>query len=191
MLAKTRTLGLALALALGSLGCTGYIRGSATATTPTLVLVDTGVWVIEDYDEPVFYTDGYYWRFRSGIWYRSYAYNEGWVTVSVVPMGLRRIDRPTRYVHYTAAPQAQRRRGPPDHAPAHGVRGTQPGHHREEARGLAPDRGVDANPGRDHRVKPDKGKPDKDQDKEKGQDRDRDRGRDSDSDSERGGPHKR
>ena len=57
----------------------GY-SGTVTATTvaPDLVYVSPGVQVIADYDEPVFYTDGYYWREMNGTWYRSSYHTHGW-----------------------------------------------------------------------------------------------------------------
>jgi len=143
MLAQARTVGLLLAVAIGaSSGCVARVHGSARTTAvveaePSLVLVD-GVWVVEDYDEPVFYDEGFYWRFYGGVWYRSSVHHGNWVRVDVVPGRVRAIDRPTRFVRFRAAANAQKRRGPPprgeggggppDHAPAHGVRGDQPGH---------------------------------------------------------------
>ena len=54
---------------------------------PTLVEVDADVWVVRDYDYPVYYTSGFYWVYRDGIWWRSDMYDKGWakVEVSVVP----------------------------------------------------------------------------------------------------------
>jgi len=88
-------------------GCTGSgtvaYRGSASATIvaeqPDLVYVSPGVQVIADYDEPVFYTDNYYWRYNSGVWYRSHTYTGGWAYASP-PRALVRIDRPYAYVRY-------------------------------------------------------------------------------------------
>jgi hypothetical protein len=149
MLAQARTVGLLLAVATGaSSGCVARVHGRASTTVvaeaePSLVLVD-GVWVVEDYDEPVFYDEGYYWRFYGGVWYRSNVHTGNWIRIDVVPNRVRAIDRPTRFVRFHAAANMQKRRGPPrgndgptsdmdrrgppDHAPAHGVRGDQPGH---------------------------------------------------------------
>ncbi len=133
MFAQARTVGLLLAVATGATsGCVARVHGSARTTAvveaePSLVLVD-GVWVVEDYDEPVFYDEGFYWRFYGGVWYRSGVHHGNWVRVDVVPVRVRSIDRPTRFVRYRAPANAEKRRGPPDHAPAHGVRGDQPGH---------------------------------------------------------------
>jgi hypothetical protein len=67
---------------------------------PDLVDVGGGVQVIADYDEPVFYTDNFYWRFYGGSWYRSNVYNGGWSVYNDVPHSVRRIDRPSTYVRY-------------------------------------------------------------------------------------------
>jgi hypothetical protein len=86
--------------------CTGggavRYSGQATVYTPTLVTVEPGVQVVADYDEPVFYSEGAYWRYTSGVWYRSPYYDRAWVRVETVPYSVRRIDRPERYVHYRA-----------------------------------------------------------------------------------------
>lgn len=85
-------------------GCagTGEVRYTATAdvSTPALVEVQPGVQVVRDYDEPVFYSEGVYWRYNGGVWYRSPTYNRGWIRVEAPPVAIRRVDRPERYVHY-------------------------------------------------------------------------------------------
>ncbi|HET7502736.1 MAG TPA: hypothetical protein VFK02_17060, partial [Kofleriaceae bacterium] len=55
---------------------------------------------VADYDEPVFYTDGFYWRFYNGGWYRSNNYATGWYYYERPPVAVLQIDRPTAYVHY-------------------------------------------------------------------------------------------
>jgi len=83
-----------------------------TSYEPDLVDVGGGVRVIADYDEPIFYTDNFYWRFYGGTWYRSSVYNGGWVVYNDVPYSVRRIDRPHAYVRYRPSgyvPRAQRR----------------------------------------------------------------------------------
>ena len=129
-----------LAAAVGAGGCyasagysTGYSAGyvapapapapvyttntTATVTVdtyqPDLVDVGGGVQVIADYDEPVFYTDNYYWRFYGGTWYRSNVYNGGWTVYSDVPYSVRRIDRPTAYVRYRPSGYVPRARREP------------------------------------------------------------------------------
>jgi hypothetical protein len=67
--------------------------------------------VVEDYDEPVFYADGYFWLYRDG-WYRSSNYSGGWVRFQSVPQVVLRIERPRAYVHYRASAGARVRQGP-------------------------------------------------------------------------------
>ena len=66
------------AVIFGAAGC------YATATTadpygPDLVYAGPGVQVIADYNEPIFYSEGLYWRYYGGAWYRSSYYTGGWV----------------------------------------------------------------------------------------------------------------
>ena len=82
---------------------TGSARYSASATMPTMVYVSPGVQVIEDYDEPVFYSSNVYWRYNGGVWYQSRAYTGGWVRVSTPPAAIVRIQQPAMYVHYRAS----------------------------------------------------------------------------------------
>jgi hypothetical protein len=85
---------------LSSLGCTtrvygrGYARGAvrysapvAFVQAPDLVYVEPGVYVVRDYGDAVYYSDGYYWSSRGGVWYRTAHWNDPWVTVhmNVVP----------------------------------------------------------------------------------------------------------
>ena len=120
---------LAVAAAGGCYASAGYSTGYVapapvyTTTTQAMVSVDTyqpdlvdvggGVQVIADYDEPVFYTDNFYWRFYGGTWYRSNAYNSGWVVYNDVPYSVRRIDRPTAYVRYRPTGYVPRERREP------------------------------------------------------------------------------
>ena len=92
------------AAALGA-GCYGTTSGAVEYSggvgvyTPDLVYVSPGVSVIADYDEPIFYSDGYYWRNDGGAWYRSGYYNGGWVSASA-PYAVVSIGNPYGYVHY-------------------------------------------------------------------------------------------
>jgi hypothetical protein len=67
---------------------------------PQMEVVAPGVQVISDYDYPVFYSDGYYWRNDGGLWYRSGFYNRGWAVSYGVPVGIRGIGHPEMYAHY-------------------------------------------------------------------------------------------
>jgi hypothetical protein len=93
-------------LAATAAACTAQGRVGYTASynvaTPDLVYVSPGVYVIADYDYPVFYSNNVYWRYDSGVWYRSRRYDGGWTVSYDVPVAVRRIDRPHAYVHYRA-----------------------------------------------------------------------------------------
>jgi len=104
---------LSAALAVAALGgCYGEVgysagytaapaaSGEAYVATPDLVAVSPGVQVVADYDEPVFYTDGFYWRYYDGYWYRSNNYATGWYYYERPPEVVLRIDRPYAYAHY-------------------------------------------------------------------------------------------
>jgi hypothetical protein len=90
-------------------GCTasGSARYSASATMPSLVYIGPGVQVIEDYNEPVFYSSNVYWRYNGGIWYQSRTYTGGWVRVTTPPAAIVRIQQPSMYVHYRASARGQ------------------------------------------------------------------------------------
>jgi hypothetical protein len=87
-------------------GCAAGIGYTATVSNdgsgPDLVYAAPGVQVIADYDEPIFYTDSFYWRFYGGGWYRSSYYNRGWV-YATPPVAVLRIDRPHAFIHYRPA----------------------------------------------------------------------------------------
>jgi hypothetical protein len=112
--------GLTIGLGIGASSCAGggevQVRSTATYDAgPRLVAIGPDLWVIEDYDRPVFYSDGYYWLHSRGFWYRSSYHTGGWVQARprALPRALYRIDRPTRYVRYRARSNARVRRGPP------------------------------------------------------------------------------
>ncbi len=82
-------------------GCIVHGRvGARVEAEPAMVEVSPGVMVIEDYDEPVFYSDGYYWLYSDGIWLRSSYHNGGWVRWNNVPRGIVSIRSPRAYVRY-------------------------------------------------------------------------------------------
>jgi hypothetical protein len=97
---------LLIAAAFGMLmgGCVVRARTGVYADAeyqqPELVYVSPGVQVVYDYNEPVFYSEGFYWRWYGGVWYRSGYYNRGWVHVGTVPTYVARINNPHYYVHY-------------------------------------------------------------------------------------------
>jgi len=98
---RARVLTVAAALFGGAVAVTGCYATATTADPygPDLVYAAPGVQVIADYNEPIFYSDGLYWRYYGGAWYRSSYYTGGWVYARP-PVAVMRIDRPTAYVHY-------------------------------------------------------------------------------------------
>ena len=68
---------------------------------PPLVPVEGDVYVVRDYDQPVYYVDDSYWHVRGGTWYRANSWNDSWVRVGVSIVPPRIIERDhRRYVHY-------------------------------------------------------------------------------------------
>jgi len=80
-------------------GCAVRAAGTYTAE-PEMVYLDDNVYVLADYPEPVFYSEGLYWRYYGGVWYRSRVHTGSWVRVHQVPRQIVRIDRPQTYVRY-------------------------------------------------------------------------------------------
>src|SRR4029079_3603115 len=87
------------------LGLAGACTGSGEVTysgqvaAPQLVEISPGVQVVADYDEPIFYSDNYYWRQRDGVWFRSRVHTGGWVQYDA-PQAVVSIREPSMYVHY-------------------------------------------------------------------------------------------
>src|SRR5262249_43061779 len=48
---------------------------------PPLVVVSPGVQVVPEYEEEVFFVDGWYWHRSGPYWYRTRDYRGGWVVV--------------------------------------------------------------------------------------------------------------
>jgi hypothetical protein len=78
----------------------GEVRATYTAPSPRLVWVSPGIWVVADYEHPVFYDSGYYWMYSDGVWLRSDHYAGTFVRVAVIPPVLLHIHRPQVYVRY-------------------------------------------------------------------------------------------
>lgn len=101
-----RTILISALFATAAAGCyseepdVAYAGGAYGNGAPGLVEVSPGVQVISDYDYPVFYSDGFYWRYDGGLWYQSGYYNRGWGVAYNVPYGVRGIRDPGRYAHY-------------------------------------------------------------------------------------------
>jgi hypothetical protein len=139
---------IALGLTFTVTGCvlhgTTRVHGHAQVEPPELVYVSPGVQVVYDYHEPVFYTDGFYWRYHSGVWYRSSYHSHGWVRHARVPRTIARIDRPNTYVRYRGNARGHTR-----------VRSAPPPRHSTPARRTPPPRHSPARPEvRDHRGAP-------------------------------------
>ena len=100
---------LLMALALGTsalvagAGCATSGRATYAVSTgytaPELAYVSPGVYVVADYNEPVFYSNNQYWRYDSGRWYTSRYHTGGW-RYATAPRALYTIDRPYAYVRY-------------------------------------------------------------------------------------------
>nr|HEX4313537.1 hypothetical protein [Kofleriaceae bacterium] len=108
MLTKPLHAILAGALALGGCYAEAETPGAevtyAGPANPELVDAGDGVQVIADYNEPIFFADGFYWHSSGGHWYRSHDYRRGWVEArGGVPGHVARIDHPERFRHYRPA----------------------------------------------------------------------------------------
>jgi hypothetical protein len=75
-----------------------YVDGN-----PDLVEVQPGVQVVYDADEPIFFTDGFYWRQNNGVWFSSRTYGGGWGRYDGVPMRFRGNFNVHAYSHYHPA----------------------------------------------------------------------------------------
>lgn len=69
------------------------------AEAPHMVVVTPGVQVVEDYDQEVFFVDGFYWSRSGDRWYRSQDHNGNWMVVSAPPARLVTY-RPGQFRHY-------------------------------------------------------------------------------------------
>jgi hypothetical protein len=70
---------------------------------PPLVVVSPGVYVVEDYDQEVFFVDGWYWSRHGEVWYRTRDHRGSWVAAPprFVPVKLAHVP-PGRYRHFHA-----------------------------------------------------------------------------------------
>jgi hypothetical protein len=101
---------LVAAAALAS-ACTGSAQVHSTAEVayvqPQLVEVEPGVQVVADYDQPVFFSEGAYWRYEGGVWYQSRYHDRAWVRVEAPPVAVRHVEHPEVYVHYRGRAEAR------------------------------------------------------------------------------------
>ncbi len=90
---------LVLALALSAVATPAHagaqvsIQLNLPAVLPPLVVVQPGVQVVQDYDEEIFFTGGFYWVRRDGYWYRAVDPRARWYYVSpaAVPVVIARM----------------------------------------------------------------------------------------------------
>ena len=70
---------------------------------PPLVVVSPGIQVVPEYEQEVFFVDGWYWCRSGPYWYHTRDYRGGWVVVErrYVPVALVKIP-PGHYKHYKA-----------------------------------------------------------------------------------------
>jgi hypothetical protein len=94
-------------MAFGACGLGCYARAGTYVATdsavvydsaPALVAVEPGIWVVSGQPTPVYYVNDTYWTCRGDTWYRSSAWNGGWVSVdmNIVPVTVVH-HRTTRY----------------------------------------------------------------------------------------------
>ncbi|WP_242392843.1 hypothetical protein [Anaeromyxobacter oryzisoli] len=86
---------------------------------PPLVVVSPGVQVVPDYDEEVFFADGWYWLRRDEVWYRTRDYRGGWVLVAprAVPGSLVTLT-PGQYKHWRKDEEKAERKAWKEHEKA-------------------------------------------------------------------------
>ena len=92
------------------------IQMNLPAVLPPLVVVEPGVQVVQDFDEEVFFVNGYYWIRRDGHWYRARDHRATWVYVEPrrVPPGLVRIP-PGHYRHWRKEERKDERKAWKEH----------------------------------------------------------------------------
>jgi hypothetical protein len=113
-------LGLAIASVVGCTHGSGATNARAptthTATTTAereLVAIDSGVWVVRDAEQPIYYVDNFYYTYRDNEWYRSPTYTGGWVNIDIhtVPNTIVARDH-DQYRHYRGDQNAMVRTAP-------------------------------------------------------------------------------
>lgn len=84
----------------GSSG-SAYLSLNLPAVLPPLVVVEPGVSVVRDFDDEVFFVDGYYWVRQDRSWYRTRDHRGGWGRMDdrQVPHAIVQ-SPPGRYRHY-------------------------------------------------------------------------------------------
>ena len=77
---------------------------------PPLVEVQAGVFVVPDYDDEVFFVEGWYWvRSGDGRWYRARDYRGGWAVAQPTAVPVVLVQSPRgRYKHHKAKQETWR-----------------------------------------------------------------------------------
>lgn len=103
LLAAVASLGFAGCYTSGDVGGGAYYSGGGGyyAAEPQLYYYAPGVSVVAYSDDPIFYSDGLYWRYYGDTWYSSPYYGTGWSVSYNVPYGVRGIREPRSYAHFT------------------------------------------------------------------------------------------
>jgi hypothetical protein len=111
-------------VARAQMGASADVQPVVFTERPTLVEVVAGVWVVRDYDYAVYYVDGSYWAFKDDVWYRSPAYDHGWVVaeVNLVPVTIVHRDHHA-YIHFHGDARAETRMAPGEHEGLEAKRG--------------------------------------------------------------------
>ncbi|HEX7700219.1 MAG TPA: hypothetical protein VF403_05845 [Kofleriaceae bacterium] len=108
--------------------------GGVAVSTPDLVEVSPGVQVVADYDDSVFYSDGFYWRNDGGNWYRSTYYSGGWGYYASPPQAIITINEPYRYRNYRPSGYQPRHQPYRQQEPIRDHRSPQPNYRQPEVR---------------------------------------------------------
>jgi len=98
-------------------GAIGDANAPVTFTSPpTLVEIESDVWVVQSHDHAVYYVSGFYWVNADGTWWRAQSYDEGWSRTdkSTVPSSIASRDHQA-YVNYRGAATARTRPAPREH----------------------------------------------------------------------------
>jgi hypothetical protein len=70
---------------------------------PPLVVVSPGLRVVPDYDDEVFFVDGWYWCRRDDHWFRARSHGGEWVAIAPGKVPSRLVKVPHgKYKHYRA-----------------------------------------------------------------------------------------
>ncbi len=74
-----------------------------TVVAPELITITPDVQVVAAYEEPVFFTGGFYYREINGGWYRSHSHSGGWSSYNDAPYSVRSIENRHSYRDYRPA----------------------------------------------------------------------------------------